>query len=256
LAGFAVVLVLLLFLLKQYKKRHGISGGQLRSVDSESLPPGTSHSAAPMANNPTGPSGVAVSPFFKRMRPTSTATASTGPSERGFQKISGRKLESVLVSGGDGYGDPNTNLRGNMSETSFYRDSGGTWGGPSSHHSSMVVGPASHNSQLSSSMLVSGSPRKSAAPSEWTFTSAGGQTANPGKSEHEVVTMRPGPARVPVTQPAFTISPNPGGPIRPPTSERAITGSPVFNLRQPDPLGRSRRSQDGSRGSKFAEDLG
>lgn len=50
---------------------------------------------------------IAAAGFFSRLRPTSAQTATTAdtaPSERGFQKISGRKLPSVLASGGDGYG--------------------------------------------------------------------------------------------------------------------------------------------------------
>lgn len=44
-----------------------------------------------------------------------------GSGERGFQRISGRKLTSVLHSGGDGYSEPPPDRVG--SGTSFYRDS-------------------------------------------------------------------------------------------------------------------------------------
>ena len=53
----------------------------------------------------------ATAGLLGRLRPSSAQTATTadtGPSERGFQKISGRKLPSVLASGGDGYGNNST----------------------------------------------------------------------------------------------------------------------------------------------------
>jgi hypothetical protein len=56
--------------------------------------------------------------------------SSTAGSERGFYRVSGRKLPSVLQTGGDGYGGgvvDNT-----LSGSSFYRDSTGLYGGPGS----------------------------------------------------------------------------------------------------------------------------
>ncbi|KAL5319727.1 hypothetical protein ACEPPN_012783 [Leptodophora sp. 'Broadleaf-Isolate-01'] len=57
-----------------------------------------------------------------------TTISSTAGSERGFYRVSGRKLPSVLQSGGDGYGggimESNT-----LSGSSFYRDSQGFYGG-------------------------------------------------------------------------------------------------------------------------------
>jgi hypothetical protein len=61
---------------------------------------------------------------------TDRTISSTAGSERGFYRVSGRKLPSVLQSGGDGYGggiDTNT-----LSGSSFYRDSQGFYGGPGS----------------------------------------------------------------------------------------------------------------------------
>ncbi|TAQ84559.1 hypothetical protein B7494_g7109 [Chlorociboria aeruginascens] len=63
---------------------------------------------------------------------TDRTVSSTAGSERGFYRVSGRKLPSVLRSGGDGYGggvDPDT---ATLSGTSFYRDSQGFYGGPGS----------------------------------------------------------------------------------------------------------------------------
>lgn len=76
---------------------------------------------------------------------TATNTISSAGSERGFYRVSGKKLPSVLQHGGDGYAEPNPNtLSGSsfypsgvppipnsntLSGTSFYRDSQGFYGG-------------------------------------------------------------------------------------------------------------------------------
>ena len=62
---------------------------------------------------------------------TDRTISSTAGSERGFYRVSGRKLPSVLQTGGDGYGGgiPDANT---LSGSSFYRDSQGFYGGPGS----------------------------------------------------------------------------------------------------------------------------
>lgn len=96
------------------------------------------------------------------------SASSTAGSERGFYRVSGRKLPSVLQSGGDGYGGglgerpmfghPNT-----LSGTSFYRDSQGFHGGQG--------------------------------------------TGISGDRDSGIPVMRPGPARTPVTQQGAFASP-------------------------------------------------
>ena len=242
LAGLALLLVAALFFLRWYKRRERAAG---RLRDDESATPGTSGSAAPMAQNSTAPWGAAtLAPLMRRMRPHSTATATTAetaPSEQGFQKISGRKIESVLVSGGDGFGGRGPGA-GNLSGQSFYRDSSGTYGGRESPNSSMAVGPAS--------------PRKSAATSDFTDMSGIAGPSHTRGSDKEVVTMRPGPAKQAVTSPAYTFAPQQSdNQAAPPVSEHGYSTAASERLQTPDPLGRSRPSHDGSRGSKFAEDL-
>jgi len=74
--------------------------------------------------------------------------SSTAGSERGFVKVSGRKIPSVLQHGGDGYGgnlDENIHFNVNentLSGSSFYRDSQGFYGGPGSPASPGVAGPS------------------------------------------------------------------------------------------------------------------
>ncbi len=75
------------------------------------------------------PGALASLTGYKRSsQRTDRTISSTAGSERGFYRVSGRKLPSVLQSGGDGYGggivEPNT-----LSGSSFYRDSQGFYGG-------------------------------------------------------------------------------------------------------------------------------
>ena len=153
-------------------------------------------------------------------------TASTG--ERGFQKLGGRKLPSVLTSGGDGYGGPfgtmttvsagpqaSATREGTLSEQSFYRDSQGFYGGPGSPSGTTPAGPSGY-----------GPDRASAAS--------------------EIAVIRPSPARTPVTS---------QGGFRPATRNVATPtprqNTPTQNIR--DDVGRSHASFDGSRTSKFSE---
>jgi len=54
--------------------------------------------------------------------------SSSGGSEQGFYRVSGRKIQSVLESGGDGYGNNGENTM-SVDGASFYRDSQGFYGG-------------------------------------------------------------------------------------------------------------------------------
>jgi hypothetical protein len=239
LAGLTIFLVLILFLLR-WRRTKLIQSGRL-IVDAETAPPSTAQSNAAMAP-------ANFQPFFKRLRPYSgqtTATTDTSTStERGFQKVSGRKIGSVLLNGGDGYGGPGPNTSNNP----FYRRSNQTL------NESLHVGP--------------GSPPLSPAYSTHTGTVDRGRATPPASSgyppglpigperdggfDKEVVFMRPGPARSITTSPGGI--PYPDMRMTPPPLS-ASRPEPLFYNR-PDALGRSHASRDGSRGSKFAEDLG
>jgi hypothetical protein len=201
-----------------------IRAGALSGGDTEDNRPDTAQSRAAMAQAaaPFAAAGTGVMPFFRKLRPNSGQTqysaTDSATTERGFQKLGGRKIESVLVSGGDGYGGLAPGSAGNVSSSSFYRDSQGTYGGPGSLRSSLAVGPASPPQ----------SPSRVGA-----YDSSG--------LDKEVAVLRSGPAR----SPGFVAS-SPRG---------ANTLSQHSPLVPPDPLGRSHPSLDGSRGSKFAENL-
>ena len=75
------------------------------------------------------PAALASLTGYKRSsQKTERTISSTAGSERGFYRVSGRKLPSVLQTGGDGYGGGM--LDNTLSGSSFYRDSHGFYGGP------------------------------------------------------------------------------------------------------------------------------
>ncbi|KAL8929756.1 MAG: hypothetical protein Q9172_000313 [Xanthocarpia lactea] len=272
LAGLALIIVLIIFLLRRRKQisQHRTISPPL--PQSASTGPGAT--SGTMTERSSAAVPFASAAFFRRMRPGSGATATTTettPSERGFQNLGGRKLASVLSSRGDGYGDipfgaagtsaapgpssaqgqpppsipivagapgaaPGHSSPGSLSDSSFYRDSQGFYGGPGrgqpgheppSNSSSMFVGPAS-------------------PPQSPTHPPPGLQPAQEG-----IAVMRPGPARTPITTEGG-LSPMRGPPTRgtsPPHVPQTIQERPR------DGVGRSHPSSDGSRGFRFAEDL-
>ena len=170
LAGAAVVLFLLLFLIR-WKKR-SMSMLPLGSGDKDGVAD-TSHGGGPSQPShgmverrsmtyavPAALASLIGYKRFSQKTETDQTISSTAGSEKGFYRVSGRKLPSVLQTGGDGYGggipDGNT-----LSGTSFYRDSQGFYGGP-------------------------GSPTQPPAMST--------------RRESGVPMMRPSPARTPVTE--------------------------------------------------------
>ncbi|KAL3426939.1 hypothetical protein PVAG01_00448 [Phlyctema vagabunda] len=189
IAGFAVILLVLLVLLRWWKKK---KGGHL-SLSSTN--PSTGTRGVDFGNPPVAPAGgmserrsivhaipAALSSFTginkrdRTSRQTDRTLSSTAGSERGFYRVSGRKLPSVLQHGGDGYGDSGQR-ENTMSGQSFYRDSQGFYGGDG--------GNAGRGSVLPN--LVN--PNRE---------SAGG-----------IPIMRPGPARTPVTQQGPFVFPSP-----------------------------------------------
>lgn len=141
-AGAAILIFLLMFLIR-WKRRHssmlalGGGEGEETTGTSRSVPPSGPSGSGGMAERSSFggfavPAALASLTGYKRssQRTADRATiSSTAGSERGFYRVSGRKLPSVLQTGGDGYGggimDSNT-----LSGSSFYRDSQGYYGGP------------------------------------------------------------------------------------------------------------------------------
>ncbi|KAL1964108.1 hypothetical protein VTN77DRAFT_7526 [Rasamsonia byssochlamydoides] len=225
--AFLLLLLALLFLRwkkKRVRKTRGVIGTE---SSSRSVEPGqgSRSRSAEMASQRSSNTPLAAAGLFGRWRPSSppaTVEEST-PSERGFQKISGRKIPSVLHTGGDGYGDEvGEESVSVIPEVITPTTSSAPPPGPSSP--TLAQGP------LSSSAGPYGGPAASSARES-------------GEGEG-VVVMRPSPARTPVASSANLAVP--AG-----QSTQPGLAPPV----RPDALGRSLSKYDGSRGSRFTESI-
>lgn len=168
--------------------------------------------------------------FMKRWRQSTQtnktdSTVVSGGSERGFQKVSGRKIPSVLMHGGDGFGG------------------GYETGSPTVSEPSMSAVPGSPVNPRSSSQPPPSSPF--GMPLDTSYTREAEEDDDP------TVYVRSSPARTPVASSASVGSVS--APINVPRVP-SRTLSPTFPQR-PDTLGRSHPSFDGSRGSRFTESL-
>ncbi|KAF2503175.1 hypothetical protein BU16DRAFT_31952 [Lophium mytilinum] len=201
LAGLAILLVIALFLLRQYKrKRQGAI--QLSTTNDTTDTGPVALAGQPMAQQISF-MPVAAASFLSRFSGSSKGTAETGGAgqERGFQKISGRKLPSAFSEGMTSDAVPFD--RSTLSGSSFYRDSQGFYGGPGVPVGAAAVG---------------------------------------GITEEK---MMPSPARTPVIHHPDEDPPFRDGPSPPHSPVPLPLGT----------LGRSHPSHDGSRGSKFTEDV-
>ncbi|KAE8145634.1 hypothetical protein BDV25DRAFT_133608 [Aspergillus avenaceus] len=162
-----------------------------------------------------------------RLSTHTESTLDSSASERGFQKISGRKIPSVLQSGGDGYG-------GGLSE-----------GSPTVSEPSMSFSPTSP--------VLPRSPTSQPPPSVPYGMPLDASYTRETEEADPIVIFRPSPARTPVPGSAAASLTNE------PSVSRAIQVSqgvlsPTMP-RRPDVLGRSHPSFDGSRGSRFTESI-
>ncbi len=137
-AGLAVVLLVALALLR-WRRRHG-GGMRLLLSDGDGdaasnfraigAPPGEGGGGGGAAMADRGLSvdaAAALASLPGNRRPSQPQSAESGEGERGFYRVSGKRLPSVLRHGGDGYSDPRDST---ISGTSAYRDSQGWWDGP------------------------------------------------------------------------------------------------------------------------------
>ncbi|KAK4188195.1 hypothetical protein QBC35DRAFT_383143 [Podospora australis] len=126
-AGIAIVALVLMFFLK-WRKQQG--RGLMLLGDGDSTARGKGFGLKPSGGDGGGMTERSA-PFmvpsaFARLtgkRAIDAPPASPVPEEKGFYRVSGRKLRSVLESGGDGYSDPEPNPHNSISGTSYFRDS-------------------------------------------------------------------------------------------------------------------------------------
>ena len=280
----ATILVLILVLLFRWRRGKMAERRTISPPIPQTIGPG----GVPQPGNMTQRSSItpiAGAGFFGRLRPASSQTATsaeTGPSERGFQKISGRKLPSVLTSGGDGYGD---NAAAGPSAAPAPASASTNPTGPAGSRSQGVapgqgpfaglapaLRPGSPNRSLSGSSFYrdshgfyGGIVPESTTQAETDISSSPSTSpsypaplnisdrSQASQRQPEVAITRPGPARTPViNQPGVVPIRSPSRANQPPP--RLARGTPPPQTPFRDGLGRSHPSQDGSRGSRFRED--
>lgn len=233
IAGLALILLLLFY----YLRRRGFLMGKM------GRPPMLGDAAAGAgagagsrsreiverreSNDPLFTASYLAPAFMKRWR-QSTATTRSGstidsaPSERGFQKISGRKLPPVFTHGGDGYGG---GLDGDSPTVpGFPATSPGT--GPMASPSFYAPPPTSQYGGM---------------PLDSNYTR---------EVEEHTPPTRPNPVHLPISSAVNVATPitvTPAHPVAQPQS--AVPFAPP----RPDGLGRSLHSFDGSRSSRFTE---
>lgn len=278
LAGIAIVLFVLLAFLRWYRRRLKSRGELPEQITQRNLMGGSSHHHTMSQRSSGVPLTSALAASLRRFRPVSsytqgtTATASTIPeSERGFQRIAGRKIGPVLSTGGDGYGGsygafekesgPSTfnPTERDLAGASFYRDSQGFYGGRGDLPSS----PTTATNATGSRSGPGRSLTRDFAEEDLLHPHPS-QISLPSSKPEGMAALRPSPARTPVTvSPATSsirlpIQQTPamdGAPPMPPMS--AGLGMPMAR----DGIGRSLASQDGSRvsrgsgRSRFAEQI-
>lgn len=286
-AGAALVIFALLLFLRWRRGKVGQRRNISPPIPQTLGPGGVPHSGNMTQRSSTTP--IAAAGFFGRLRPASSQTATTAdtaPSERGFQKISGRKLPSVLASGGDGYGGaaaigssaaaaaaagPST--RAPAPKGKILAPGQGPFAGLApalrpdiqphtlsgssfyrdSHGFYGGLVPEDTRAETDTSSSPSNSP-PFPAPLNVANRSAQG-LGSPSNRPPEVANMRPGPARTPViNQPGIVPLRTPSRANQPPPRPARATPPPRNENPFRDGLGRSHPSQDGSRGSRFRED--
>ena len=276
-AGLAFLLLILLALLRWYRKRLQSRGQLPEQIAARSTTGGGPSGATQMSSRSSHtPFAAAFLSSTRRWRPQSSATTATAvtnystvpDSERGFQRIAGRKIEPVLGTGTDQYGgnygafekdfpegrltrgapsnsgapQPHEEERG-LAESSFYRDSRGFYGGKGEDL------PVSPTLVPSSMGHTRGTTRD--------FANADSLGGDPRTERPEgYAVMRPSPARTPMTSSPSNSSirlPIQQGPLMEPGAPPTPALPSHLTGRRQDGVGRSLASQDGSRGSRFTE---
>lgn len=219
LAGLALLAALILFLIRRHKRNQ--NGGALQLT-------GDDHTDTdqPMTQ-PVNRSSFVTPSFLNRFSGASRSTAeSSGTGERSFQRISGRKLPSAFSEGMTSEQFAATARgEGTLSGSSFYHDDKGFYGGPGVLSKDFGKDPG--------------------------FEKEIAETSHTGAMGTEE-RVRPSPARTPVIHHAddapWGTSRSGGGTLSPP-----LTPNPDFPPR--GTLGRSHPSHDGSRSSRFTENV-
>lgn len=223
LAGAALILAIILILLRRHKRRQG---GALQLTDSHH----TDNEQQPMrqvqVQAPPRPARASLVPsaFLNRFSGLSKSTAETSsPTERSFQRVSGRKLPSAFSEGMTSDQFAHSGHMSGMTESSFYTDDQGTYGGPGL------------NKEYGGG-----------------FGKETGE--NPFAGGAGSMNFRPSPARTPIIHhPNENPFDDTNQTLSPPMSPNPFSSPADLSPRAA--LGRSLHSADGSRSSRFTENV-
>lgn len=228
-AGAVMLVILALFFLK---RRASMRKTQQALPSAEEAGAGAGGNMTGMESRPDSLlTATYFAPAFMKRWRQSTMTTNTDStlvsngSERGFQKISGRKIPSVLTHGGDGFGGGYDTGSPTLSEPSMTT---AVPGSPVNPRSPLTQPPPSTPFGM---------------PLDVSYT-------REAEENDSIMYMRASPARTPVTSTASMSSVS--APINIPRQSHSSL-SPI--PQRPDMLGRSHPSFDGSRGSRFTESL-
>ncbi|RMZ87191.1 hypothetical protein DV736_g5586, partial [Chaetothyriales sp. CBS 134916] len=273
-AGLAILLLVLLVILRWYRRRLKVRGELPEQIAAPSLTAGPGQSVSQRSSVVPLTSQLASS--LRRLRHTSGHTQSTSissitvpESERGFQRIAGRKIAPVLTAGGDGFGGNYGAFRQDTDPASLRSHNEGGQAGASSHQDR---GGFDAGRGAIAAEVKPGHPYGPSLSRDFATLAADKEpnrsqaSLHSGRAEGVVsLSLRPSPARTPVTvSPAassarLSIQHSPSvGDDAPPVPQIVVP----FGQ---DDVGRTMYSQDGSRistrsrstghGSRFAEKI-
>lgn len=171
-AGLAVVVLIAMFFIRWYRRR-GHLGGHHALPSGAAMPPGhdadTGDSMGGGSSRNPGmaeraglmPLAGAVPGFFRHINRSSEQPSE--PSERGFTRVSGRKLPSAFSEGMSNHNPQAMPLNytdhdRNLSSTSFYRDSAGFYGGDGEDDGPNT--PMRRNAPGGENIMLSPGPRR------------------------------------------------------------------------------------------------
>ncbi|KAK2855564.1 hypothetical protein FQN49_005071 [Arthroderma sp. PD_2] len=245
--GGIVLIIILLLLLRRARKRKPVQESRLTGgiVSSGASAGRNTFSTSDTSQLSGSVLGGATRVFDRFRTSTGSMAAEPVPTQRGFQKLGGRKLTSVLETGGDGYDDKfgtdEKRLIASPESAGFGKETGS--------RSTAVAGGAGALGGGLHKELGLGQER-SHSPS----TSPMDRPLSDESAYSERVAFRPSPARTPVATPVESAMR--GGITTTPQSGIVAPSEPLPTAIPPsvrDGIGRSLAAADGSRASRFTE---
>ncbi|KAF3491717.1 A-agglutinin anchorage subunit [Arthroderma uncinatum] len=247
--GAIALAIILLLLLRRIRKRKAVRESHLTSkiVSSGASAGRNTFSTSDTSQLSGSVLGGATRVFDRFRNSSSSMAAEAAPAQRGFQKIGGRKLTSVLETGGDGYDDKfgtdEKRLIASPERAGFGKETGSRSAAAAGGDSSFGAGL---HKELGLGQQLSRSPPTSAMAMD--------RPLSDESTYSERVAFRPSPARTPVATPIESAMR--GGISTTPQSGIVAPSEPLPSIIPPsvrDGIGRSLAAADGSRASRFTE---